>query len=62
MSTLEKAVTLMKNMPERKIETIYAFIRFMDTEPEEADVVQHPEKKTATTSAFGIAHEYANPE
>ncbi|MFG6329264.1 MAG: hypothetical protein K1W06_07315 [Lachnospiraceae bacterium] len=64
MSTLEKALTLMKTMPEHKIKTIYAFIRFMDSEteePEEMTKLSQPEKKAKVQSMIGMAHKYANP-
>ncbi len=61
MSTFEKAVTLMENMPEYKLETIYAFIRFMDSEPEEIDESRQSKKKARVLSLAGMAHEYANP-
>lgn len=60
MSTLEKAVGLMASMPEHKIETIYAFIRFMDSEPDKTDIYLPP-KKADVQSMIGIAQEYANP-
>ena len=61
MSTLEKAMDLLQTMPEQKIKIIYAFIRFMDTEPEETAAMQQLEKRAAVQSMLGMAHEYANP-
>lgn len=51
MSTLEKAVNLLQEMPEQAVEAVYAFMQtFL------------PRHTAATTeSAFGIAHKYANP-
>ncbi len=61
MSTLEKAVGLMKNMPESKIETIYAFIRFINSEQDEIAPENHLPKLATVKSFIGIAQEYANP-
>lgn len=61
MSTLEKAVRLLQEMPEQKLETVYAFIQFIDSQNDEAIFSSAPEKKKRINSIFGIAHEYANP-
>ncbi len=52
MSTLEKAMNLLQEMPEQAIETVYAFMQSMLAQQD-----QHAEPSTA----FGIAHKYANP-
>jgi len=62
MSTLEKTIGLLKTLPNDKIETVYAFVRFIDS-----DSYTLPSEPTATKaetiqSMLGIAHEYANPE
>lgn len=52
MSTREKAMSLLQEMPDQVIEMVYAFMR---------SVLDHPDRITAPSSAFGIAHKYANP-
>ena len=37
MSTLEKAIGLMREMPEQSIEIIYSFIRFIQSEQRKTD-------------------------
>lgn len=53
MSTLEKAITLLQEMPEQTIETVYDFMQSI-----------HPQRnnlfRPSDGSAFGIAHKYAN--
>ena len=52
MSTLEKAIDLLHKMPETNLEMVYSFMKFLQTQSnEDAEI----------TSAFGIAHSYANP-
>lgn len=53
MSTLEKTINLLYKMPEHSLEIIYDFIKSLQT-PEN-------DNPPRTVSAFGIAHEYANP-
>lgn len=53
MSTLEKAMILLQELPEQEIETVYAFIRFIKA----GETVKDEEP----VSAFGMAHKYANP-
>lgn len=62
MSTLEKAISLLKDMPKQKIETVYAFIQFINCQTDENFTSPIPEKKEKSKSILGIAHEYANPE
>ena len=62
MSILEKTIVLLETMPNDKIETVYAFVRFIDS-----DIYRLPPESTSTKteaiqSMLGIAHEYANPE
>ena len=52
MSTLEKAIDLLHKMPETNLEMVYSFMKFLQTQSNE---------DTEITSAFGIAHSYANP-
>lgn len=52
MSTREKAMNLLQEMPEQTIEAVYAFMQF---------VLTRQERRGAPASAFGIAHKYANP-
>lgn len=58
MSTLEKAMNLLRTMPENKIEAVYMYIRYVNDQTDEPPI---PERKSANSIA-GIAHEYANPE
>lgn len=54
MSTLEKAIGLLRQMPEPMVEVVYGFMQSMS---------DHQETNTAVSedTAFGIAHKYANP-
>ncbi len=52
MSTLEKAINLLQEMPEQTIETVYAFMQ---------SVLDQQNHRTEPSAAFGIAHKYANP-
>lgn len=55
MSTLEKTMELLQTIPENKLDTVYTFLQFIKFQDE-------PALDTAkNTSAFGIAHKYANP-
>ena len=61
MSTLEKTIDLLEAMSDDKIEAVYAFVRFIDS-----DTYKSPSETTSTKtetiqSMLGIAHEYANP-
>lgn len=51
MSTLEKAIILLHQMPEQSVETVYQFMQSMQAE----------NITSKDNSAFGIAHKYANP-
>lgn len=53
MSTLEKAIILLREMPEQSVETVYHFMQSMQP--------QLKNTKPLDVSAFGIAHKYANP-
>lgn len=53
MSTLEKAMNLLQEMPEQAIETVYAFMQ---------SVLARQSSRNESSGAFGIAHKYANPE
>lgn len=54
MSTLDKTINLLHELPEQKLETVYAFVRFIQSDIS-ADI-------PASSSAFGMASKYANPE
>lgn len=54
MSTLEKTMNLLQELPEQKLETVYAFVRFI-----QADISSDTSE---SSSAFGMASKYANPE
>ncbi len=60
MSTLEKAIGLLQTMPEQKIETVYTFIQFINSQELEKKGIEPANKKSAK-SILGIASEYANP-
>ncbi len=59
MSTLEKTIGLLETMPDDKIETVYAFVRFIDSDNYESP--SESAKMETIQSMLGIAHEYANP-
>ena len=62
MSILEKTIGLLENMPDDKIETVYAFVRFIDSDIYESSSSESVSpKKGDIQSMLGIAHEYANP-
>ena len=59
MSTLEKAIGLLQEMPENKLEAVYMYIRFVDSQSDSNEAIPAPNKNI--DSLMGIAHEYANP-
>lgn len=59
MSTLEKAVELLQTMPEQKVEAIYTYICFVNSQISEEESTS---KKKSAKSIVGIAHKYANPD
>lgn len=61
MSTLEKTIGLLETMPDDKIETVYAFVRFIDSDAYETPSEPMSKKMEDVQSMLGIAHEYANP-
>ena len=61
MSTLEKTIGLLETMPDDKIETVYAFVRFIDSDTYESPSEPAAKKAETIQSMLGIAHEYANP-
>lgn len=52
MSTLEKAMDLLQEMPEQAVETVYAFMQ---------SVLAQQSRRDVPSAAFGMAHKYANP-
>ena len=56
MSTLEKAMDLLQTIPENKLETVCTFLQFIKYQDETSKTKQN------NNSAFGIAHQYANPD
>ncbi len=50
MSTLEKAIGLLKRMPEHKLETVYTYMCFVDSQADNADSAS-PEKNDADSIA-----------
>ena len=61
MSTLVKMIGLLETMPDDKIETVYAFVRFIDSDAYKSPSVPSAKKAETIQSMLGIAHEYANP-
>lgn len=61
MSTLEKTIGLLENMPDDKVAAVYAFVRFIDSDAYEIPSETVPVKRETIQSMLGIAHEYANP-
>lgn len=61
MSTLDKTIGLLETMPDDKIETVYAFVRFIASDSYESPSELVPKKAETIQSMLGIAHEYANP-
>lgn len=58
MSTLDKTIGLLKSMPDDKIETVYAFVRFIDSDAYEPPSKPLTTKTETIQSMLGIAHEY----
>lgn len=52
MSTREKAMNLLQEMPEQAIEAVYAFMQ---------SVLTQQSRRAEVSGAFGIAHKYADP-
>ena len=61
MSILEKTIDLLETMPENKLETIYTFVRFIDSNTYESSPEPSATKIETIQSMLGAAHEYANP-
>ena len=61
MSTLERTIDLLETLPENKIEAVYAFVRFINSDTYETPSVSKTTKIEDIHSMLGIAHEYANP-
>ncbi len=55
MSTLEKAIGLLRKMPENKLESVYMYIRFVDSQTDGNEVIPASDKNI--DSPMGIAHE-----
>lgn len=56
MPTLEKTMELLQTIPENKLDTVYMFLQFVKFQDESMP------QASKTTSAFGIASKYANPD
>lgn len=65
MSTLEKTIHLLQEMPEHTLESLYDFIYSIwsrqDNNAKQPENTFIPDEKDVD-SIIGIAHEYANPE
>ncbi len=61
MSTLEKTINLLETMPDNKIETVYAFVRFINSDTLESSSEPADARMETIRSMIGIAHEYVNP-
>lgn len=46
MSTLEKAIGLLQEMPERKLESVYMYMRFVNSQTDDDEIVQFSKKST----------------
>lgn len=44
MSTLEKAIGLLQEMPESKLEAVYMYIRFVNSQSDSNEVIPAPNK------------------
>lgn len=44
MSTLEKTICLLENMPENKLEAIYMYVRFVDSQSGNDEIITSSEK------------------
>lgn len=62
MSTLEKTIGLLETMPDNKIETVYAFVRFINSDIPEPSFEPTDARMETIRSMIGIAHEYADPK
>lgn len=60
MSTLEKAMELLQELPEHKLEAVYLYMRFVDEQMESEIPTAH--RKKGAKSIMGIARQYADPE
>lgn len=58
MSTLQKTIDLLQTIPENRLESVYTFLQFIKFQENEQQILEQKQKKN---SAFGIAHQYANP-
>lgn len=59
MSTLEKAIGLLREMPENKLEAIYMYIRFVNSQSDSIEDISSPNKSTDsfTETAHAIKEE-----
>lgn len=60
MSTLEKAIGLLKEMPENKLEAVYMYIRFVDSQTDGSE--GFPASNRSSDTFMGTTQEYTNPE
>ena len=58
MSTLEKTIGLLETMPDDKIETVYAFVRFIDSDTYESPSEPATKKAETIQSMLGIAQDH----
>lgn len=62
MSTLEKTIDLLESLPDDKLETVYAFVQFINSDFCESSSESTATDAEAIQSIPGIAHNYANPK
>ncbi len=55
MSTLEKAIGLLQEMPERKLEAVYMYMRFVHSQIDNLEFIPTPKQRI--DSLEGISHE-----
>ncbi|MBD5457710.1 MAG: hypothetical protein HDR27_03950 [Lachnospiraceae bacterium] len=51
MSTLEKAIGLLREMPESKLEAVYMYMRFVDSQSDSNEAIPTPNKSIDSTLA-----------
>lgn len=60
MPTLEKNMELLQTIPENQLESVYTFLQFIKFKESQQESTK--KNNNGNTSAFGIAHKYANPD
>lgn len=58
---MEKTINLLETLPDNKIETVYEFVRFIDSGTHKLPSEPTPTYIEKVQSMLGIAHECADP-